>query len=244
MVVLKLYKVEKNLPFHCFINDVDSNNIAKMKEKTKDYSDFIVEYENKDANSYYKEVLQKMPLEEFRIFFLDPCNHKHLKWATIEGISKHTYNFKVRIYGDQIRRPEIIINLMTYTMLQDYRAKNYKNISESLGTDEWKNKIKENQRLRIDAPIEKAFIQTFIEQLSKLGYKVTTPLPILGTTTNNLIYCLIWATNERGFQVIEQRLTSNLFKLLEQVQSDNEVNISKAKAKKDKIVPLNQFFQQ
>ena len=122
-------------------------------------------YGREDANIFYKKVLEKIPKDQFSIFFLDPTNHAHLKWKTIERISEHTHLY----YGNQIRRPELIINLMIYTMLGSYKSKSFQSITESLGTDEWIEEIERNKEKGIQAPIEKALLTTFVNQLKKVG---------------------------------------------------------------------------
>ena len=110
-------------------------------------------------------------------FFLDPTNHKDLKWETIKNISKHSQEyFNKKEKCNRVRRPELIINCMTYTMTGSYIAKSYETINENLGTDEWQKRIVEYKEKGLSAPVSRALLDTFIKQLEGLGYKVPPPL--------------------------------------------------------------------
>ena len=229
------------LKLFCFLNDLEAEKIKNMKEKTKEYQDYIVEYSDKDANSYYKQVLEKIPKDQFSIFFLDPTNHSHLSWKTIQGIAKHTHTYTHQ--GVQVRRPELIINLMTYTLLSSYRAKSYQSINESLGTDEWFGQIDDNKEKGIDAPVEQAFLSTFIKQLERIGYSVPTPIKITNTEKDNVVYFLIWATNKQGYRIIEKKVIPYIKTLMQQVQKRHKGDVKKAKARKAGNSSLSQWIE-
>lgn len=228
---------ERKIHLSCFLNDLEK--IEEMKKNTKEFSDFIEDYGCEDANTYYKKALQKIPPDQFSIFFLDPTNHSQLRWSTIKKISEHTHTY----YGNQIRRPELIINLMTYTMLGSYKSKSFQSINDSLGTDEWIDEIEKNKEKNIQAPIERAFLTVFIRQLESLGYKVPTPIKITSTSCKNVIYYLIWATNERGHFIIENRLVQWINKLMDKAQKENVVELKKANARKKGIIPLSDWVK-
>jgi len=230
---------EKGFPVICFLNDNDKDRIDKMKENTKDYLSHIDSYGNQDANIYYKKVLQKIPKDQFSIFFLDPTNHNHLKWDTIKGISQHQSVY----FGNQVRRPELVINLMTFTMLGSYKSKSFQSINENLGTDEWLEEIEKNKEKRIKTPVETAFFETFKKQLRKLGYEVPTPIKIISTKNLNVIYYLVWATNKAGYNIIEKRLIPWINKLMEKAQKENVIELKKANVKKQGMVPLNKWIE-
>lgn len=236
--VLKPAK-EKGIALHCFLNDLEK--IELMKENTKDYSKFIELYGGEDANTFYKKVLQRIPKDQFSIFFLDPTNHSQLKWTTIKEISQHTHTYDGS-QGMQTRRPELIINFMTYTMLQSFRANSYDSITESLGTDDWIKKINENKKSRIERPVESALLYTFTKQLESLGYKVPRPIEILNTDPPNTVYYLIWSTNEKGYDIIEKRVIPWLVKLMKTAQKENKTELKRANARKNGIRPLIEYY--
>lgn len=190
---------EKGFPIVCFLNDADKFNsptkIERMKENTKEYAEFVDSYKDEDANVYYKEVLQKIPKDQFSIFFLDPSHHKDLKWKTIEGISQHQHIYKVNYYGTQIRRPEIIINLMTFSLINSYRAKSYESINRSLGTEKWREEIEKNKELGIPTPVETALVSMLIEgiDLKIRGFKIDDNLmiPIVAAVIMQSINALV-----------------------------------------------------
>jgi three-Cys-motif partner protein len=217
---------ENNFPVYCFLNDLDPQKIDDMKDNTEDYKEFIKDCSSDDANTCYEKFLKQIPKDQFCIFFLDPSNHKDLKWDTIKKISEHSHS-----YLDQIRRPELIINCMTYSMTNAYRAKDYKSINESLGTDEWINLINKYKDENIDTPVERAFLDTFVKQLEKLGYKVPSPIKIKSTRAGNTIYYLVWATNEKGYSIIEKRVIPYLMKTILKTREDNKKALIRAEAK-------------
>ena len=224
---------------HCFLNDLDSAKFAKMVNNTAPYSKFIDSYTQEDANACYSAILKKVPQNQFSIFVLDPTNHKDLKWSTIEGISRHQHTY----YGGQVRRPEMILTLMTYSMLNHYRSKKYETISESLGTEAWLDEIEKNRKLKIEPPVETAFLNIFKSQLTGLGYEIPAVLPIESIDTGTTVYYLVWASNKSGSKLMQKRLVPYLNKLMKVAQKETEVEIKIAQAKKDGIPPLDKWMQ-
>lgn len=229
---------DNKFPVEVFLNDMNPKAIESMKEKTKEFSQFVVDYGNEDANAYYKKALSKIPKNKFAIFFLDPTNHNELKWETIKGISEHANTSYGKTY-----RPEIIINLMTFTMCQSYRAKSYQSIDEALGTHEWFDEFKRNRTMGMRKPLVLALLNSFIRQLQQLGYYVPTPIPITNTFPSNTVYYLIWATNRNGYKVIENRVIPYLFKRVEELQAENVAEELKLRDKKRGITHLEDFFK-
>ena len=102
------YANDAKFQLKCIFNDIDKNNIdSLLKEiKKKGYSDFIDAYYCKDANVIYKEILDLIGKpNKPSLFYIDPTNHSHLHFSTIEAIA----NFKDEKSG---RMPELIINFM------------------------------------------------------------------------------------------------------------------------------------
>jgi len=228
-IIQSLLRPAKEIGFSlsCFLNDLDTDKIARMKERTKIYKDFIEYCESKDANVCFRDILKMIPPDQFSIFFLDPTNHQDLKWSTIKAISEHTHH-----YHGKTRRPELIINLMTYTMLGSYRSKSFQSINESLGTTEWLEQVEKNKEKGLSAPIEQTFLTVFVNQLKSLGYSVPTPIKITNTSVDNTIYYLVWATNEQGYDIIETRLIPWINDLMQKAQKENKGELKKATARK------------
>ena len=222
----------------CFLNDLDSIKIKGMKEHTKDFEGFVKQYSSEDANKCYKKILELIPKDQFCIFFLDPTNHKDLKWNTIKAISEHTHTY----YGTRIRRPELIINLMIYTLLGSYKAGSYKSINENLGTDKWMDLITKYKDEGVKKPIEQAFLDTFVSQLKSLGYEVPTPIEIKSTRAKNNIYYLIWATNEAGYKIIENKVMPYLRRTVNKTLKSNENTLIKIGAKEKGNSSLDNWF--
>ena len=133
------YATPGNYPLKCYFNDIDMDTVKILRRNLNPYSNFVEKIENEDANKCYKYFLELIKNKNKPgMFFLDPSNHKHLNFSTIKGISE----FQDAETG---RKPELIINLMTFTMLkaiQRGNPKDYESITESIGTDKWQKKTK------------------------------------------------------------------------------------------------------
>ncbi|MFH1971824.1 MAG: three-Cys-motif partner protein TcmP [Patescibacteria group bacterium] len=216
---------EGKFSVRCFLNDLEK--IEQMKENTQDYKEFIKCYSCEDANVCYEKFLKFMPPDKFCIFFLDPTNHNDLKWKTIKKISEHSHTY----YGNKVRRPELIINLMTYTMSGSYMAKSFKSIDEALGTNKWFELINKYKEEGMKTPVERAFLDTLIKQLEKLGYRVPSPIKILNTFPHNTVYYLVWATNEQGYDIIEKKVIPYMKKKIGEIHKENKKKLVIAKAR-------------
>jgi three-Cys-motif partner protein len=227
-----LKHAKRGFPLCCFLNDFDPEKVKIMKEHTKEYSGFIDgDVTCEDANKCYTKILEKIPKHEFSIFFLDPTNHADLKWDTVKGISECTSE-----YRGEVRRPELIINVMTYSMLQSFKAHSYESITESLGTDKWKEEIKKNKKNGIKAPVQTAFLNTYIRQLESLGYKVPPPIHVSNTGS---VYHLVWATNQKGYDIITTDLVDWMEDLIEKTKKESYAQVSKTREKRSH----NKFIQ-
>jgi len=213
----------------CFLNDIEQEKINKISQKTKEYSEFIAGVYCDDANGEcLKAILGQIPADQISFFFLDPTNHKDLKWETIKQITRHTCSYIDKSGNQKIRRPEMMINCMVYSMMNCYRAHDYKSITESLGTDEWLKII--HQHKQEESYVFKVFLEVFIEQLKKLGYCVPSPIPIKSTKAENDIYYLVWATNEPGYKIIVEKILPYLQKHVSKRQKQNKAKLKKVEA--------------
>jgi three-Cys-motif partner protein len=236
-----LKKINENFKSHCFLNDIQEDNIKKIKQKTEKYKEYITCFCD-DANKIHQKILEKIPKDQFSIFFLDPYNHKQLKWNTIKEIANHVHvYFNKRENCEQKRRPELIINCMTYTMTNAYRAGEYKSINESLGTDEWLNRLQKHKDEGLNIP--KAFLFTFIEQLEKIGYKIPTPIEIKTTKAGNDIYYLVWATNENSYKKIENDVIPYLKRTVNKMHDKNKKSLKQAEAREKGDSDLNNWTE-
>lgn len=174
----------------CFLNDLDPKNegyYERLKEKVKPYKEFIISLTKEDANIIYKDILKQIPKTEWSIFFLDPFKHNDLDWNTIEEISKHETYDKI---SNCNRKPELIINLMTVSMQRTMDI-DPDSITKALGTDEWKEKVKD----KTTEKVYEIFSDIFAKKLEELGYSVTL-FQIKQTPPNeSTLYYIIFASN-------------------------------------------------
>ena len=187
----------------CAFNDINPAKIQRLQENLckcidgYDKERYIINFYNEDANRVYKEVLQRIEAEDHNLFFLDPRNHGQLEWSTIEGIA----SFSVcDYYKDQafVRRPELLVNFMTYTMQKNYKTSERvrEEIDRSLGVcrEAWMKKVEKYERRGI--PIYQAFLDIFLDRLSKYYDKKDSilPFPVTSVQSEGPIYFLILAS--------------------------------------------------
>jgi len=174
----------------CFLNELDPDDkgiYERLKQNVKDYKKFIWGLTREDANKVYVKALKNIPKDEWSIFFLDPSQHDHLAWKTIEEISKHEALDSISHCN---RKPELIINLMTYTMQRAYKHKP-ESITLALGTDEWKDRIISAE----ESKVHEIFSEIFIKRLEDLGYTVNS-FQITQTLPHaNVLYYMIFASS-------------------------------------------------
>lgn len=188
------YASPANFPLNCFFNDADKEKIKELKQRLKPHKKFVKDVDSTDANIYYKKVLSIIEKPNRPgIFFLDPEHHDDLKFSTIKEISE---------FADERtgRKPELIINLMVYTMLLAVRRqgdKDFKLITESLGTDSW---IKEYPEYRKRNKTHELFLEIFRKQLGALGYHITYYL-IKSAKQAPLYYLIFAAYNDRIYDL-------------------------------------------
>lgn len=210
---------ENDFNLKCIFNDYDNEKKKDLKKCISEYENYIIEIESQDANEYYKRAIELIGKPNRpSIFYLDPSRHKDLKFSTIEGISK----FKNETDG---RRPELIINLMVFTMLMAKKRNNeeaFKTISESLGTDKWIDYL-DSERYENKTHI--LFKDIFIEQLKKLGYHITY-YSVESTVNNSPVYYLIFATFSDKIYSIHESIKPKVEELMtnEWVKRNYQVN--------------------
>ncbi|MCG2718030.1 MAG: three-Cys-motif partner protein TcmP [Nanoarchaeota archaeon] len=223
---------KEDLDLICFLNDLDTDNFKKLKENTAPYKPFIGAYTNRDANAIYPLFLHQIPKDEWSIFFMDPYKHSDLDWNTIEGISKHVGYDRI---SKCHRKPELIINLMTLSMQRTIKC-DPNSITKALGTDDWKDRIKNKN----DEKIHEIFLGIFTENLGKLGYSAT-PFLIKQTPPNqNVLYYLIFASSiPRANEIIIKKFRPYVEKIMKEewVKENFEYRmITKARKRGNKLL--------
>lgn len=180
----------------------DMYSIDKLKKRLPK-SDCIIGIGSKDANIYCQDAIDLIEKPERpSLFYLDPTNHKDLKFSTIKRISE----FKSERNG---RKPELIINLMVFTLLEAVKRKDYDTITESLGTDSFKQELKKFQSIN---KTHELFLKTFKKQLSKLGYQTTHYL-VSSTEKRAPMYYLIFCAHNENIYSIHKNIELNIKKL-------------------------------
>jgi len=200
------YAKRTGFKLKCFFNDKKESNIQALDKKLESYkSDIKISFSKEDANISVKDAIGFINRPNVpSLFYLDPFNHVDLKFSTIKEIS----TFSDKNTG---RKPELIINLMVYSMLQAIqrgRPQDFDTISESLGTDSWKKQLKDYKGIT-----HILFKDIFIEQLKQLGYFCTW-YSITSIRHNAPQYYLIFCTyDEKKIYSIHKNMEPNIKKL-------------------------------
>ena len=204
---LMRYARERKFKLRCIFNDLNSDHVTALREATAEYSEFISDIANEDANQYYKKALNLIgDPSKPSLFFLDPTNHDHLPFSTIEGIS----SFEDAQKG---RKPELIINLMTYSMLEGVtrgRQKDYDSITKSLGTDTWLEKLADYKAVQ---KTHELFRDAFVWKLRSLGY-FTTDYLIKSTKVRSPVFYLVFATSQKKTYEVHKDMKEPVEKIM------------------------------
>jgi len=241
---------EKKLDIKCIFNDL--NNMDILLNKLNPYKKNIITTYKENANDIVDNVFELIPPEDWNIFMLDPYLHKDLFFQTIEKISKHESYDKI---SRCIRKPEMIITFMTYSMQQylktigrDDVSKEKKeellvSIDRSLGTDSWRKKILNKKGMEREEKTHKIFLDIFLIQLGKLGYD-TVYFHICQTQWNSVVYFLIFATSvPAAYTIISKKFEPYINKIKNDIWIKENFNFYKmAKAKEQGIKILDDFI--
>jgi three-Cys-motif partner protein len=187
----------------CAFNDREKRKIEKLEKNLMENingfnkKEQIIGFFHKDANIVYNDLFQFIDARNHNLFFLDPQKHGQLHWNSIEDIVNFSINDTYK-NNSFIRRPELLINFMTYTMQKNYKTseKVRDEIDKSLGVSRqtWMKKVKECEINEI--PVYRAFLDIFIEKLNEYypKEKCILPFPVSGVQSEGPIYFLILAS--------------------------------------------------
>jgi len=184
-------------PFYCIFNDNNPKRISDLKRNLNDYIIYVKDMFDKDANEIYRKVLEIIPTTEHSLFFLDPFKHTELYWSTVESISKHIADDDY--YGSKfVRRPELLINLMTLSMQRDYKQ-HPEHIDRFYGNTNWKSIV--DDYIKNGHSAHTGFLIAYVKQL--YGIYKQNPFFIevkqvgrgLKKGKSNVIYYLVFVTS-------------------------------------------------
>ncbi len=225
----------------CIFNDLDERKINNLKKtiETRGLNYLVEAFYSAEADLIVDRVISKH-LKNPRIgslIYLDPGNHRHLSWKTIEKFA--TFSIEDRYRGIEFnRKPELIINLMTYTMYRTYQQKP-EAITNSLGTNRWKKKLKQMKTRKI--PSYWAFYEIFIEQLLRYyPEEGIFPIHVHNLENRGMSYFLIYAlTHPLAIKIFER----DFFKRIRKYQAkDLEIEFLELKALSVGQLQLDSFF--
>jgi len=181
--------------FNCVFNDINEDYIIQLEKRIekKGFSEYAYHFHSKDANHFYKKALEMIGKPNRpSLFYLDPTNHAQLEFSTIEGIT----DFKSK----SDRRPELIINLMIFSILMAIRRclsnqkcseEDLNSINKALGTKFSVDELREIYENDLYTP--KQFLDIYLSKLEDKGYYCKSYL-IRTIDSNSPLYYLIFAT--------------------------------------------------
>ncbi len=191
LMALKCAK-KAEFDFKCIFNDLDNDKIQTLNERIAPYKDYVIDVYNEEADSVYKKILSKLKANELNLFYIDPNKHADVSWTTIKEIcefsSDEYYNGK-----KFIRRPELLINLMTHSMQRGGVPFDQESIDKCLGTSDWRRQMDIKSP---STPMHKVFLNTFLNQLHPYYDKEKNVfvMEVRQLENKSLLYYLIFAT--------------------------------------------------
>jgi len=222
---------------YCILNEKEPSLIPCLEKNIEEYKEVVKKIYNDDANKIYKEILSKyVPKESHSIFFLDPYKHSDLKFSTVEGIAQHSIedSYKGAAF---VRRPELIINFPSYTMLMSIKQ-NEDLITEFIGTDKWKEELaKKPRRITKDMVL----FMVYWKQLACYYGDGITYVKVKSLGANSPVYYLIFAATHPLAKKIHKRFKEWIEKNYDDFRKMGFELILKEEVKKKSIKTLDKF---
>lgn len=241
LYAVKNWSTLPNLDFSCVFNDKDPSKIKCLKSSINKLKlDLFVEaYYSEEADIIASKIIEthlKVP-SCMSLIFMDPQRHYQLSWKTIELFAQ--FSEEDVYHGKKfIRRPELIINLMTYTMYRSYTHRP-EEITRSLGTSEWKKGLKWCKKRNL--PIYIAFYDSFINQLKKFyPEEGIFPFQVHNLKNRGMNYYLIYAVSH---PLAIKIFSNDLEKRIEKYKNDDLVGeYTKLSHEAQGKIPLDHFL--
>lgn len=201
--------------FKCIFNDLDSDKIRILNDRISPYRDFVIGVYNEEADSVYRKILTQLNRDELNLFYIDPNKHSDISWATIKDICE----FESTAYYEGkrfIRRPELLINLMTHSMQRGGIPYDPESIDKCLGTSSWREQIVAKSSR---TPMHKIFLNTFLDQLQPYydRNKNVFVMEVRQLENKSLLYYLIFATTHP----LASKIFSSYQKYVKQYQKND-----------------------
>jgi three-Cys-motif partner protein len=130
-------------------------------------------------------------------WILDPYSSSDLPWELVEKIGGFRGEWTTRNGQKKIRKPEMIITLMTYGLQMNIDI-NPHIVSQALGMNESEWRPKYDTLMEDYDNTRKALIDLYAEQLSKLYEKPPIIVEINTTEEAAIVYCLFLCTDSNA----------------------------------------------
>lgn len=127
------------------------------------------------------------------IWILDPCAPSELPWEIVERIG----NLKCEVPHFGIRRPEMIINLMTSGLQRNVdRSESMVRIALGFSKDDWETKF--NEKLDSGLNYREAIVDIYGEKLNTMYERPPIIAEVYDTTQRAIVYCLFLCTDNKA----------------------------------------------
>jgi three-Cys-motif partner protein len=128
------------------------------------------------------------------IWILDPYKSSDLPWELVEKIGKFRGQYQTKSGQVKIRKPEMIINLMTYGLQMNIDI-NPHVVSHALGMEETEWRPKYDVLMKKYDNTRKALIDLYAEKLTRLYEKPPIVIEVNTTEEAAIVYCLFLCTD-------------------------------------------------
>jgi three-Cys-motif partner protein len=131
------------------------------------------------------------------IWILDPYSSSDLPWELVEKIGKFQGAFTTKNGQVRVRKPEMIITLMTYGLQMNVDI-NPHIVSIALGMEESEWRPKYDVLMKKYDNTRKALIDLYAEKLAKLYEKSPIVIEVNTTEEAAIVYCLFLCTDSNA----------------------------------------------
>ncbi|MBP2144775.1 three-Cys-motif partner protein [Methanofollis sp. W23] len=123
------------------------------------------------------------------LWILDPCAAKDLPWGVVERIAKLQRPYPHKTKGQQIKKPELIINLMTSDLQRNVDI-NPHIVSAAFGMKEYEWRPEFDELIKQGKNYRQAIVEIYAQRLSQYYQKPPIIVEINTKNESAIVFCL------------------------------------------------------
>ncbi|WP_082122655.1 three-Cys-motif partner protein TcmP [Methanoculleus sediminis] len=175
-----------------------TRKISEIRKSKPGYTEIVSKEIDQAVEDAIAFAESKNLLQYPTIWVLDPCAASTLPWSVVERIGKLRRTYYSPKSGERVRKPELIINLMTSDLQRNIKT-NPHVISIALGLDEgvWRPEIDDLMQTK-GYNTREALIELYARRLSELYDKAPIISEINTTNESAIVYCLFLCTDNNA----------------------------------------------